>query len=167
MALFFDQSWERMVVRPSEGRGFTLVEIVIVMAILVILSVLAIPPMLRSRMTANESVAINACRMIVASSQAYHGSSNPHTYPGSLSELTAPVSDPPYIDSILAAATSTDNSKQGYYYTYVLVGSAQFTLNADPVVSNVTGSRHFFVDEAGVIRVNPNGPAGPTDPPVE
>ena len=147
--------------------GFTLVEIVIVMAILVILSVLAIPPMLRSRMTANESAAVNACRMIMASSQAYQGAANPHTYPASLSELTSPVSDPPYIDSLLATATSSASPRQGYYYTYVLVDSARFTLNASPAVSNVTGSRYFFVDESGVIRSNASGSAGPTDPPIE
>ena len=147
--------------------GFTLVEIVIVMAILVILSALAIPPMLRSRVTANESSAVNACRMIVANSQAYHGSADPHTYPASLSELASPISNPPYIDSLLASATSTANPRQGYYYAYVLVDSARFTLNANPEVVNVTGSRYFFVDESGVIRVSSSTAAGPTDPPIE
>ena len=153
--------------RSERKRAFTLVEIVVVMAILALLSIFAIPPMLRSRMTANESAAINSCRMIMASSQAYHGAANPHTYPGSLSELTSPGSDPPYIDSLLASATASTSPKQGYYYTYVLVDSARFTLNAAPATSNVTGARYFFVDESGVIRVNPTGPAGPTDPPVE
>ena len=142
-------------------------EIVIVLAILVILAVFAIPPMLRSRMNANESAAINACRVIVASSQAYHGAANPHTYPGNLSELTSPASEPPYIDSLLATATSTANSRQGYYYTYVLIDSARFTLNVDPLTPNVTGSRYFFVDESGVIRVNLSAPAGSADPAVE
>ena len=156
-------------VRRVEGgqSAFTLVEILIVAAIVATLATLAIPFYLRSRVTANETMAINSCRIIVASSQAYYASATPHTYPGTLAELAPPIANPPYIDALLGAATSTSSSKQGYYYLYERVSSQTYTLNAAPVTPSVTGSRYFYTDESGVIRVNPSGAAGPSDPPVE
>ena len=72
--------------------------------------------------------------------------------------MVLPVSDPPYIDSVLATGT-----KQGYNFTYELVDSESFTVNAAPVSSGKTGSRYFFSDESGTIRANATGPAGPDD----
>ena len=152
--------------RRREG-AFTLVEIIIVLAIIALLAALALPPTLRARLFANEAMAVNSCRIIAASSQAYNAAAIPHSYPGNLSDLASPTSNPPYIDSVLVGATSTAASKQGYYYTYVLIDSEHFTLNADPVTPNVTGTRYFFADESGVVRVNPSAPAAPTDSPVE
>lgn len=151
-----------------EGRrAFTLVEILIVAAIIATLATLAIPYWLRARVTANETMAINCCRIIVASSQAYYATANPHTYPGALSELASPTATPPYIDSALAGAVSSSSSKQGYLYTYVLVNSERYTLNAGPTTAGITGSRYFYADESGVIRTSFSDPAGPSNPPVE
>ncbi len=142
--------------------GFTLVEIMIVVAIVMTLATLAISSVLRTRHSANEMAAVASCRTVVTAAQNFYANSYPHTYPGSLSELIEPTSNPPYIDSVLASGT-----KQGYVFTYALVDSESFTLNAAPAVSGKTGTRCFFADETSVIRANNNGPAGASDPVIQ
>ena len=138
--------------------GFTLIEIIIVVAIVMTLATLAISSVLRARHNANEMAAVASCRTLVTACQNFYAASYPHIYPSELSDMVLPVSDPPYIDSVLATGT-----KQGYNFTYELVDSESFTVNAAPVSSGKTGSRYFFSDESGTIRANATGPAGPDD----
>ena len=142
--------------------GFTLVEIMIVVAIVMTLATLAISGVLRARQNANEMAAVASCRTIATAAQSFYANSYPHTYPGTLSGLVLPNSDPPYIDSVLASGT-----KQGYTFTYVFGDAESFTLNADPVVAGKTGTRRFFCDETSVIRANSTGQAGADDPVVQ
>jgi len=144
------------------GRGFTLVEIMIVLAIVMVLATLAISSALRVRLNANEVAAVASCRTVVTAAQNFYSNAYPHTYPGSLSELIPPTSNPPYLDSVLASGT-----KQGYRFTYNFVNTESFTLNADPTIPGRTGVRHFYADEEGVIRANADTAAGPNDPAVE
>ncbi|MDP2981581.1 MAG: type II secretion system protein [Candidatus Omnitrophota bacterium] len=143
-------------------RGFTLVEIMIVVAILATLATLAISSVLRARHNANEIAAIAACKTVLTACQNFYANTLPHTYPTGLSDFIAPVSNPPYIDSVLASGT-----KQGYRFMYEFVDTESFRLNADPSVSGKTGTRHFFVDETGIIKANSNSQAGSADPAVE
>jgi len=142
--------------------GFTLVEIMIVVAIVVTLATLAISSVLRARQLTNEMAAVAGCRTIATAVQGFYSYSSPRTYPSGLSDLVLPTSNPPYIDSVLAGGT-----KQGYRYTYTLVDAERFTLRAEPVSPGRTGTRRFFVDETDIIRANATGPAGPDDPAVE
>ena len=144
------------------GTGFTLVEILIVVAIVMTLATLAISSVLRARHNANEMAAVAACRTIVTACQNFYSNTYPHAYPSGISELIAPVSDPPYIDSVLASGT-----KQGYNFVYNRVNSESFTLNANPKVLGKTGSRYFYADETSVIKASSTGQAGPGDPVVE
>ena len=143
-------------------RGFTLVEIMIVVAVVMTLATLAISSVLRARHNANEVAAVASCRAIVTAMQGFYANSYPHTYPGDLSDLAPPISNPPYLDSVLASGT-----KQGYRFTYAFVSSESFTLNVDPTISGRTGTRHFYADENSTIKANANGQAGPNDPVVE
>jgi type II secretory pathway pseudopilin PulG len=142
--------------------GFTLIEIMIVLAIVMTLAALVISSVLRARHNANEIASVAACKTIVAACQAYYANTLPHTYPTGLSDLISPVSNPPYIDSILASGT-----KQGYNFTYAFINAESFTLNSDPSVPGKTGARHFFVDESGIIRANADRQANTSDPVVE
>ena len=142
-------------------KGFTLIEIMIVVAVIIVVLTLALPTMLRSRMQGNEASAIAHCRLISNACQAYYSNIIPHTYPSGLSDLIAPTSDPPYIDTTLGTGT-----KQGYVFTYDLVGEDRFTLNSNPKTVNRTGNRYFYVDETGVITSAEGIEAGSDDEPV-
>jgi type IV pilus assembly protein PilA len=137
--------------------GFTLVEIMIVVAIICLLAAISIPNLLRARLSANESSAIESLRTIVSAAHTYRASGNTMGYPANLSDL---VTNPPFIDPVLGSG-----EKHGYRFT--LSGdSAQFTATAVPVSVNRSGVRRFFVDTSGVIRYNATGDALVTDLPL-
>jgi len=134
--------------KPKEqNKGFTLVEIMIVVAILVSLAVIAIPGFLRARVIANEASAVASMRTISTGCESYRSMQSPPTYPPNL--VTLSTENPPYIDPTLAGG-----QKQGYNFNYNLVNPSQYTCTATPITPNITGVRIFFVDESGVIRVN-------------
>jgi len=128
-------------------KGFTLVEIMIVVAIIALLAAIAIPNLLRARHNANETAAIGSMRTISTACESFRAAQSPVTYPANLAALSGAA--PPYIDATLGTGT-----KQGYNFAYVLVSANQYTCTATPVTVGVTGTRIFFVDESGVIRLN-------------
>ncbi|MFH1202629.1 MAG: prepilin-type N-terminal cleavage/methylation domain-containing protein [Candidatus Omnitrophota bacterium] len=140
------------------NKGFTLVEIMIVVAIIALLAAIAIPNLLRARLNANESAAIGAMQTLSTAAQSYR-SSNPN-YPTGLFNLSSAT--PSYIDAVLGAG-----AKSGY--SFALTGAINtFTATARPQNMGTSGSRSFFVDESGVIRFTTiTAGAVATDPPIE
>lgn len=136
--------------------AFTLPEIMIVLAIVIILLTIAVPNFLRSRVIANETAALTNCRAINNACQLYH--INQENYPNSLTDLIEPASNPPYIDSTLAGGR-----KQGYEFIYSLADTDHFTLNANSVAGGLLKGRYFYMDETGTVRAKKDGPAGPGD----
>lgn len=136
--------------------GFTLAEIMIVVAIVILLVTLAVPNILRSRVIANEGTALGNLRAINNACQLY--SINNQSYPAGLSDLVEPTSNPAYIDSVLATG-----QKQGYAFIYTLVSLDSFTVNANPLATGLLKGRYFYLDESGIVRGNSSGPAGPND----
>ena len=131
----------------SKRKGFTLVEIMIVVAIIVLLAAIAIPNLLRARLAANEATAIAAMRTISTAMESYRAAQSPPAYPATLTALTMPASNPPYIDTVLGGG-----AKGGYDFTPAGGGNV-YSVTATPQTPNVTGVRDFFVDQSGVVRV--------------
>ena len=142
-------------------KGFTLVEIMIVVAIIVLLAAIAIPNLLRARLSANEATAIAAMRTLSTAMETFRAAQTPPSYPAALTSLNA--SDPPYIDNVLAST-----NKSGYTFTYVQgTGGNTYTVTAAPQSPNVTGVRQFFVDQSGVVRAAATGTATVSSSPIE
>jgi type IV pilus assembly protein PilA len=158
--------------RGRDG-GFSLIELLIVVAIILVIAAIAIPNFLRARMAANEAAAVENCRTITSAQVIYYTTYG-IGFAASLATLTGPGGAPPtptaanLIDPILATGT-----KAGYTFTYVPAtpdsnGYFQdYALNADPVASDITGVRHFFTNEPAVIRWNLSVVASLTDPPLQ
>lgn len=139
-------------------RGFTLVEIMIVAAIIALLAAIAIPNLLRARHNANETAALRVIRTVSTACESFRAAQTPPGYPLNLVVLSGAV--PPYISNIITNAVDAASARQGYFYTYAFINPDQYTCTATPAVPGTTGTRIFFVDETGVIRIG--GALGPS-----
>jgi len=133
-------------------RGFTLVEIMIVVAIIALLAAIAIPNILRGRTTANESAAIGNLRALMSSVEMYRSVNQIYPNPaGSWNTQmygVTPAFGPP------AFSNNLDGNEiiQGYDYEYITTDGTTFIIRADPDVNERTGTRTFFVDDSGQVQ---------------
>ena len=146
-------------------KGFSLIELLIVVAIILIIAAIAIPNLLRSRMAANEASAVGSVRTINTAEVTY-SSTWGLGYASALSNLasstgtcTASSTQACLIDPILGAG-----AKSGY--TFAVVGNTSvagmqqgFEVNATPGTVGITGTRSFCADQTGVIRYRTTGAA--------
>ena len=139
-------------------KGFSLIELLIVVAIILIIAAIAIPNLLRSRMSANEASAVGSVRLLVTCSIGFQTGHPDVGYPNNAMEL-APVAFGGIdgcIDEVLAAAASLGAPKSGYNFNYVSVAvlglNTTFTLQGFPSDCGRTGQRTYFTDDSGVVR---------------
>jgi type IV pilus assembly protein PilA len=165
----------------KKQKGFSLIELLIVVAIILIIAAIAIPNLLRAKISANEASAVGSIRTIVTGEVSYQaagwttGAGAPVGYSAALSNLGgAGGCNPPsstatcLIDPIVANASTAATAKSGYYFVYVQTGGGTgFTVNGNPATVGQTGSRFFYADNSGVIRFNPTAVAGPNDNPLQ
>lgn len=153
--------------------GFSLIELLIVVAIILIIAAIAIPSFLSSRMAANEASAVESMRTIQSSLTAYAITYSAVGYAAQLSDLgdggTSPCIPTP-IQACMIDNTLASGIKGGYVITYVQnasnTPSTGYTLNADPISRGSTGRRSFFTDTPGVIRHNGAAAASAVDPTI-
>ena len=137
-------------------KGFSLIELLIVVAIILIIAAIAIPNLLRARIAANESSAVAAIRTLNTAQVSYNSAYPTAGYATSLSVLTGTSCTPPdstqacLIDGVLAAGT-----KSGYLFALSNTSgtpNSQYTVSADPQTANQTGVRYFCSLPDAVIR---------------
>ena len=159
--------------RKNPAGGFSLIELLIVVAIILIIAAIAIPQYLRSKAAANEAAAAAAMRTIASVSLVYDNTYQ-QGFPPTLSALGPPgtAGTPPsatsadLIDSLLSAGT-----RSGYTFTYNAISSgggnpSGFTVNGDPSSPGITGTRFFYIDHSNVLRYHSGSQAGPNSSPA-
>ena len=138
-------------------KGFSLVELLVVVIIIAIVAAIAIPNLLASRRAANEASAISSLRTIHSAQATYQATVGGNvTYAGSLGSLgTAQSPDPNgLIDSALATG-----SKSGYTFVVTAPAPQVYCATAAPTTPGTTGNRYFAVSQPGVIYAGPSAVA--------
>ncbi len=155
----------------NKQKGFSLIELLIVVAIILIIAAIAIPNLLRSKMAANEASAVGSLRTLNTACVAY-ATTYGIGFPAALSNLSpataATSTTADLVDSVLAAG-----SKSGYNFVYTAAAAGAdlvvptYTTTANPVTVNQTGNRYFFTDQSGVIRQNIGAAATAASTPIK
>lgn len=134
------------------ARGFSLIELLIVIAIILIILAIAVPKLGSARMNANEMAVIREMQTINTMQTQYMSQFG--KFATTLAELGPPNSGGPGPQAAdLIPATLSGGDKDGY--TFVLTGTPSgYTLNANPKVYNTSGRRTFFTDQNMIIHQN-------------
>lgn len=162
--------------RVRATRGFSLIELLIVVAIILVIAAIAIPNLLRSKMAANEAATVQSMRNVTVALSAYRTTYPQCGLPSTLDYLKPGNPTGPTQAGLLDNLMANDTfQRSGYTFTYRLVSGvgdcsalpgADFNLRASPMVLNRTGLRGFFTDATMVIRFGTMGSAGPASPPI-
>jgi type IV pilus assembly protein PilA len=151
-------------------KGFSLLELLIVVAIILIIAAIAIPNLLQARLAANESSAAGSLHAVQSAEITYFNTYPTVGYASNIGQLGGPGPCTPssttacLIDNFLATATPGGVGKSGYYYlaTGIVTGGATFNtayvVGAAPIIVHSTGNRDFCSTNDGVLRSQMGSP---------
>lgn len=153
-------------------KGFSLIELLIVVAIIMIVTAIAVANFLRARLAANETSAVSSIRSINTAAVTYSSTYPNDGYPASLAALGGPASacvasnaQACLLDTVLVAGT-----KSGYTFIWTGDGntpSVGYSITGNPVALDTTGVRGFYSDDSGVIRYQVGAPATVASPALQ
>jgi type IV pilus assembly protein PilA len=161
-------------------KGFSLIELLIVVAIILIIAAIAIPNLLRARMAANEASAVGSVRTLNTAQVTYNSTYDDGFAPnlatlGGVPAAAATCNASQLVDAVLAGTSGggADPSQKSGYFFHVAPGTAVVTVvpngcgaagfadgyvvEAYPISTGTTGQRSFCSDASGVIQYDPTG----------
>jgi type IV pilus assembly protein PilA len=156
----------------ANPKGFSLIELLVVVAIILIIAAIAIPQLLRARIAANEAAAGENVRTLTTASMAY-SSTWGNGFPPTLATLGGVAGAPATCDQadlMDPTITAVPNQKSGFTFAFTAVGppvisppdcsapgANAYLITATPVTEGITGVRSFCSDEPGVIHYDNSG----------
>ena len=151
----------------GRDEGFSIIELLIVIAIILIIAAIAIPNLLRARMAANESSAGASLRTIASAEITYYAAYPTVGYAAALPDLggAAPCTPAPLtaclLDTVLSTATPGGTGKSGYQFLATGIASGAenttYVSGATPVMFGITGNRNFCSTSEQILRIQNSG----------
>jgi type IV pilus assembly protein PilA len=147
--------------------GFSLIELLIVVAIILIIAAIAIPNLMRARIAANESASVSQLRTL-NTAEASYVTAYPTTGYGTLDHLggAAPCTPSAITACLIDQSFATNyagKGKSGYTFAVVLPNAAQYVASTTPLTVGITGVNSYCSTEDAVVRQDPSGVLNATE----
>ena len=150
-------------------KGFSLIELLIVVAIILIIAAIAIPNLLRARIAANESAAASQLRTLNTAETSYV-TNYPAVGYGTMANLGGPAPCTPAANGAPACLIDDSlannyggNGKSGYMFAIAVINAGQYVASATPITLGATGVNSFCAIEDGVVRKDKTGALDATE----